>query len=43
MSEATVDPEEVTSGILHVGGIANGYDELNHNDCLAAWCGLGSE
>ena len=35
----SVDPEEVTRVILHVGDIANCYDELNHNGCLdgAAW------
>ena len=35
----SVDPEEVTRGILYVGNIANCYDELNHNDCLdgVAW------
>ena len=35
----SVDPEEVTRVILHVGDIANCYDELNHNDCLdgVAW------
>jgi hypothetical protein len=34
-----VDPEEVTRVILHVGDIANCYDELNHDDCLdgVAW------
>ena len=30
----SVDPEEVTRVILHVGDIANCYDELNHNDCF---------
>ena len=35
----SVDPEEVTRVILHVGDIANCYDELNHDDCLdgVAW------
>ena len=37
----SVDPEEVTRVILHVGhgNIANCYDELNHDDCLdgVAW------
>ena len=35
----SVDPEEVTRVILHVGDIANCYDELNHNDGLdgVAW------
>ena len=35
----SVDPEEVTRAILHVGGIANCYDKQNHNRCLdgAAW------
>ena len=27
-------PEEVTRVILHVGDIANCYDELNHGNCL---------
>ena len=32
-------PEEVTCVILHVGDIANCYDELNHANCLdgVAW------
>ena len=36
---ARVCPEEVTRVILHVGDIANCYDELDHNDCLdgVAW------
>ena len=36
---SSVDPNEVTHGILHVGDIANCYDELNHNDRLdgVAW------
>ena len=35
----SVDPEEVTRVILHVGDIANCYDELHHNGCLdgVAW------
>ena len=35
----SVDPEEVTRVILHVGDITNWYNELNHNDCLngVAW------
>ena len=35
----SVDPEEVTRVILHVGDIANCYDELSHDDCLdgVAW------
>ena len=41
----SVDPEEVTSGIPHVGDIANCYDELNHNDCLdrCIWSCMGTE
>ena len=35
----SVDPDEVTTVILHVGDIANCHDDLNHNDCLdgVAW------
>ena len=35
----SVCPEEVTRIILHVGDIANCYDELDHDDCLdgVAW------
>ena len=35
----SVSPEEVTRVILHVGDIANCYDELDHDDCLdgVAW------
>ena len=35
----SADPEAVTRVILHVGDIANCYDELNHNDFLdgVAW------
>ena len=37
----SVDPEEVTRAILHVGDIASCYDELNHNNCLnGAACAL---
>ena len=31
---SSVDPEEMTRVILHVGDIANCYAELNHNNCL---------
>ena len=30
----SVCPEEVTRVILHVGDIANCYDELDNNDCI---------
>ena len=37
--KGSVCPEEVTRVILHVGDIANCYDELVHDDCLdrVAW------